>query len=118
MLQKLRNEAFWWGVAVIGLATVLTAWRVGSPAAWANQLVPAATHSSGLITHVQEGDGRATRVIVIDPQLQVMGVYDISRENGEIQLRSIRRLSADLQMLEFNSGEPSPADIQSRLEQP
>ncbi|TWU27325.1 hypothetical protein Pla144_20970 [Bythopirellula polymerisocia] len=81
----------------------------------AASLQPTGLAGAGLITHVQDVDGRPLRVIVIDPAARVMGVYDISRDTGEIQLKSIRDLSADLQMLEFNSGAPSPADIKNSI---
>ena len=83
--------------------------------ATAAPLIPTGMPGAGLITHVQDVDGRPLRVIVIDPAARVMGVYDISRDTGEIQLKSIRDLSADLQMLEFNSGAPSPADIKNSI---
>jgi hypothetical protein len=101
-------------VVALGLGLVASGWQMSSGAALAAQFSPSAT--TGLITHVQDVDGKALRVIVIDPTLRVMSVYDISRETGEIQPKSIRNLNADMQMLEFNSGAPSPADIQKTLE--
>ncbi len=100
-------------VVALGLGLVASGWQTNSDAALAAQFSPTAT--TGLITHVQDVD-KALRVIVIDPTLRVMGVYDVSRETGEIQPKSIRNLNADLQMLEFNSGAPSPAEIQKTLE--
>lgn len=117
-----RKMAFWYVAAFVGLATGLLAWRADPQAAMAGQvsaslLSRGGSTSGGLITHVLDLEGRKTRVIVIDPQTQVIGVYDLGQENGEIQLKSIRRVRADLQMIEFNSGEPSPEDIQNRLDQ-
>lgn len=85
-------------------------------AAWAAPIPPGAISSTGLITHVQELDSKLLRVVVIDPAQRVMGVYDIARDTGEIQPKSIRNINADLRMLEFNSGAPSPADIKNSLE--
>ena len=118
MCQEKRKKAFWYVVALAGMAIGLVAWRADSQVVLANQVSgtpPSATGS--LITHVQDIDGRKSRVVGIDSQTRTLGVYDISHENGEIQLKSVRRISADLQMLEFNSGEPSPSEIQSRLDQ-
>lgn len=115
-LLKLRKETFWYAAAAVGLITGVLIWRVDSQPAWANQFGSTGLASTGLVSHVVTIEGRGTRVVVIDPQLRAMGVYDLG-QNGEINLRSIRRLSADLQMLEFNTGEPSPEDIQQRLEQ-
>ncbi len=104
------------GVSTLGLGWLVLAmlwnWQLASAA----PVMPAGMTGNGLITHVQDIDGRPLRVIVIDPATRVMGVYDISRDTGEIQLKSIRDMSADLQMLEFNSGAPSPADIKNSIQ--
>jgi len=99
---------------LVGLATIFVAWQ----ATRASQASDTALSAHGaMITHVHDLEGGKLRVVVIDPQTRTMGVYDIGQGNGKIQLQSVRRISADLQMLEFNSGEPSPAEIQSRLDQ-
>lgn len=108
------RQKFGWLVVALGLALLTSAWQSERETALAAQFSP--TASTGLITHVQDVDGKVMRVIVIDPGMRVMGVYDVKRDTGEIQPRSIRNLNADLQMLEFNSGAPSPADIQKTLE--
>jgi hypothetical protein len=108
-----------WMLGLLGLAAVallLMEGRVEPHQAWAGQVVPPSISGAGLVTHVQVSDGQPTRVIVIDPQQKVMGVYDVSRDKGEIQLKSVRSLGPDMQMLEFNSGSPSPADIQKLLQ--
>jgi hypothetical protein len=97
-------------------AFVVGSWLFSRDAAFAAPIVPAANAATGLITHVQELDGKLLRLIVIDPAQRVMGVYEITRDTGEIQPKSIRNFHADLQMLEFNGGLPSPADIQKTLE--
>lgn len=108
----------WICLAVVALAIGLLAngWQVRRDTAFAAPIMPSGLASMGLITHVQELEGKLLRVVVIDPSQRVMGVYDISRETGEIQPKSIRNFNADLQMLEFNSGGPSPAEIQSSLQ--
>lgn len=103
-------------VAALGIGLWASGWQVNRDAAFAAPIMRGDIGSTGLITHVQELDGKLLRVVVIDPAQRVMGVYDISRETGEIQPKSVRNFSADLQMLEFNSGGPSPAEIQSTLE--
>ena len=118
MIQVKREKAFWCVAALAVLAIVLGVWRVDSQAAQAGQNTNVRHPAyGGLITHVLDQAGRDSRVICIDPQTRTMGVYDVGQENGEIQLKSVRRISADLQLLEFNSGEPSPSEIQSRLDQ-
>ena len=103
-------------VAALGVAFLAGSWLSTRERALAAPLLPSGGVGAGLITHAQELDGKLVRVIVIDPAQRVMGVYEITRETGEIQPKSIRNFHADLQMLEFNSGAPSPADIQKTLE--
>lgn len=108
------------GIGVVVAAGVLAAavWmgQAASQPAEAAPLVPGNLAAGGLIAHVLDAEGRPQRVIVIDPVSRVMAVYDVVRESGEIQLKSVRNITADLQMLEFNSGAPSPADIQETLQ--
>ena len=101
-------------VAVVVMA--LFNWYADAEAAWANQSISPGLGATGFVTHVQEGEGRPTRVIVIDPQQRVMAVYEIGREKAEIRFLSSRNLSYDLQMLSFNSLDPSPEDIKKTLE--
>jgi hypothetical protein len=71
--------------------------------------------SRELVTHFQPSDGKPTTLTIIDPQTRAIGVYHISRDTGEIQLKSIRNFSSDLQVEEFNSGSPLPKDIREGL---
>jgi len=79
-----------------------------------NHPIPAG--AAGLITYVQENEGRPTRVIVIDQRLQTMCVYDVPQDSGEIQPKSFRRLSWDFQMENFNTGEPLPESIRKGIQ--
>jgi hypothetical protein len=65
---------------------------------------------------VTAADGQPITVTVIDPRQRVLGIYHVDRATGEIALRSIRNLTWDLQMIEFNSGTPLPQDIRSGLQ--
>jgi hypothetical protein len=69
--------------------------------------------TSNLITHVLPSEGGAHAVVVVDPGQRVMAVYQVDKSTGEITLRSVRNLTWDLQMMEFNSGEPLPQDIRN-----
>ncbi|MEM8947605.1 MAG: hypothetical protein AAGD11_20715 [Planctomycetota bacterium] len=70
-----------------------------------------------LITHFHEdAAGGPTRVIVVDPNLKRMAVYHVPTDSGAIQLKSVRNLTLDLQVQEFNSGDPSPIDMQKTLQ--
>jgi len=43
----------------------------------------------------------------------VLAVYHVDKATGEIALRSVRNITWDLQMVEFNSGKPLPQDIRN-----
>jgi hypothetical protein len=79
------------------------------------EVVASAPQSGQLITHVTAVAGQPQTVIVIDPNSRVMGVYHVDSVSGEIALKSVRNFTWDLQMIEFNSGVPSPQDIRSGL---
>jgi hypothetical protein len=60
---------------------------------------------------------RGQLTIVIDPKLRSMAVYSIDQADGEIALRSVRRMDWDLQMTYFNCKDPLPQDIRALLDQ-
>jgi hypothetical protein len=66
---------------------------------------------AALIAHVTATDGGPQAVTVIDPGQRVMAVYHVDKTTGEIALKSVRNLTWDLQLMEFNSGKPLPQDI-------
>jgi hypothetical protein len=80
------------------------------PVSVVRDFAPRATHSS-LVTHVTAAEGQPQVVTVIDSAARVMAVYHVDRASGEITLKSVRNMTWDLQMLEFNSGEPLPQEI-------
>jgi hypothetical protein len=72
---------------------------------------------AGLITStVPAGEDRQL-LTIIDPAAKVVGVYHLDLTTGEITLKSVRNITWDLQMLEFNGTIPSPREIRSQLEQ-
>ena len=74
---------------------------------------PRAASTSELITHMSGAEGQPQTLAVIDPRQRVIAVYHVDRTLGEIALRSVRNFTWDLQMIEFNSGEPLPQDIRA-----
>ena len=76
---------------------------------------PSTPQANELITHVTAVAGQPQTVIVIDPRRRVMGVYHVDNMTGEISLKSVRNLSWDLQMIEFNSGAPTPQDVRNGI---
>ncbi len=103
-------------VAATVVAAGLFCWYANAETVWANQANLPVIGSPGLVTHVLESDGRATRVIIIDPAQRVMAVYEIGREKAEIKFLSSRNFSYDMQMIGHNSVDPKPEDIKKRLE--
>ena len=76
---------------------------------------PVRSAGNELITNVTATDGGALTVTVIDPKQRVLAVYHVDRQTGEITPKSVRNLTWDLQMIEFNSGSPLPQDIRNGL---
>jgi hypothetical protein len=62
------------------------------------------------------GDGRQ-QITIVDPRQRVMAVYTIERGSGALQLKSVRNLTWDLQIEDYNSGTPAPRDIRALKEQ-
>jgi hypothetical protein len=77
--------------------------------------LPAHASSNELVTHVTATDGQPLTVTVIDPRQRVMAVYHVDRNTGEITPKSVRNITWDLQMIEYNSGKPLPQDIRNGL---
>ena len=103
---------------VAGLLIAATAERGSTETAQSGAGVhgwPSSLHDTGLITQVTAENGQPLTVTVVDPRQRVMGVYQVDRATGEITLRSVRNLTWDLQMIEFNCGNPLPQDIRSGL---
>ena len=61
------------------------------------------------------GDG-LQQLTVIDPRSRVMSVYHLDTATGEISLKSVRNITWDLQMMEFNAASPLPREVRSMLE--
>ncbi len=113
--QVLDNVALGY-VAAVAVVAGIVCWFANAELALANQAVPPAIGASGMITHVLRSEVQPTRVIVIDPELRVMAVYEIGREKAEIEFLSSRNFSYDMQMLGHNSVEPTPESIKKMLE--
>jgi hypothetical protein len=79
--------------------------------------IDAQVHASGseLFTTVTATEGQPLTVTVIDSRQRVMAVYHVDRGSGEITPKSIRNITWDLQMIDFNSGKPMPQDIRNGL---
>ena len=63
-----------------------------------------------------DADDAGDHVIVVDPATKVMSTYYVSRESGKMTLRSVRNLTWDLQLEDFNPTTPSPKDIRAVIQ--
>jgi hypothetical protein len=146
MRQQFRSKSFlsigFWVVLGAG-ATMLMGWPVGSePAhsvqgqsfggASASGLLAGGPSRSGtvklgsgqqgfigqrgLISYVQTSDTKDTSVILIDSVQQVISVYHIARDDGQIQLKSVRKIAWDSSLTDFNTSKPLPDEIHEGLQ--
>lgn len=69
----------------------------------------------GMIALDLEGNEVFDLVALIDPKARVMSVYQIDRNSGEITLRSVRNVTWDLQLDEFNGTRPTPREIREQV---
>lgn len=116
MRSIIEQRSYWFLVAIATVVIGLFWGRVDSVPVHA-ELVQGSFGGAGLITHFHEdASGGPTRVVVVDPAQKRMAVYHVPVDSGEIQLKSVRNLSVDLQVQEFNSGDPSPIDMQKTLQ--
>ncbi len=75
------------------------------------------TGGASLVTVTAQAGENRQQVTLIDPATRTMAVYHIDTTNGEIVLKSVRNLTYDLQMIEFNGTSPLPNEIRAILEQ-
>ena len=116
MRVTMERSAYWMFVAIAALIFVFGWGRIDVAPAQAIT-APTVLGGNGLITHFHEdSNGQPTRVIVIDPQQKRMAVYHVAVGNGAIQLKSVRNLTVDLQIQDYNSNDPSPIDMQKMLQ--
>jgi outer membrane PBP1 activator LpoA protein len=101
---------------VAGLVVAATAGKTASQSA-PGAVVDSQSRvqSNELITHVTSAGGQQV-VTVIDSKQRVMAVYHVDGTTGQITPKSVRNISWDLQMIEYNSGNPLPQDIRSGLQ--
>lgn len=106
-------------LAVAGLVIAVMAGRSLSEPAFGGtgELAnPSPLQDTSLFTQVTSENGQPLTVTVIDPQQKALAIYHVDRATGEIVLRSVRNLTWDLQMVQYNSGNPPPQDIRNGLQ--
>jgi len=106
------------GAAIFGGVVLALFWTGSAP----NEVFgdPGSLHraskSGDLITFAAPASDGKQQLTVIDPETKVMSVYHVDSSSGEIVLKSVRTIYWDLQMVEFNTTSPTPAEIRTLLE--
>jgi hypothetical protein len=111
------SKSFWSIALAAGVAIAALGWPAD-----AQQASPGASYASSgnrtdLITYFLPGENnKPTTLTIIDPASRRVAVYQVSRESGEIQLKSVRNIAWDLGMEYFNTGGPTPEEIRAMQE--
>jgi hypothetical protein len=104
------------GVTGVVLAAVLAWTLLGRETAVFAQRASVYDPSSELIALPAQVEGGRQQVTVIDPIKRVICVYHIDTPTGAITLKSVRNISGDLQIDDFNGVNPLPRDVRAQLE--
>lgn len=121
-MRKTRNMVI--GLPLVLAAVLLVSWigndqghaRAQAPRTVPQPRPPAAVSAQDLIVVLLKGDEKSELLTVIDASKRVMSVYRIDRATGKITLCSVRGISWDLQMTEFNGESPLPREIRSLIQ--
>lgn len=102
------------GAAVTALAVAVLGL---SSEAWAQRGAPLDTGSELITVSAMVGDkAQFQQLTVIDPRSRVMSVYHVEPTSGAITLKSVRNLTWDLMLREFNGVNPLPGEIRALLD--
>ena len=86
------------------------------PASQAWDQAPAQGGQPALLAFCGEGDAEHRLLTVVEPTQRVICVYQIDVASGQIALRSVRNIEADLKLLEYNGQSPHPQEVRSMTE--
>ena len=106
-------------LAVVGTVVALLV-AIGSPGVAQFPADPTGPQPTGapsgpnLQSHLVPGELRHT-LVVVDPVTRAIAVYHVDAATGEVMFKSMRNITWDLQMKDFNTGKPLPQDIRSGL---
>ena len=79
---------------------------------------PTSTGNEAILMHSGLSSSGANQFVLVDTAKKVMAVYFVSPETGVIQLKSVRNMTADFLLEEFNGSDPSPAKVRSIMNHP
>jgi len=110
----MRTTAF--GVVIGACLTVFAIAGLGQHNAACAQRGSVAESGTELMTATAMVGDRIQQLTVIDPRSRVMSVYHVELATGTITLRSVRNITWDLQLREFNGVTPLPGEIRAMLD--
>ncbi len=88
----------------------------GAPVATPPVASPVRMAQAGeLLALAGDSNSSTQQLLLVDARSRVIGVYHVDRATGQIALKSVRNVQADLLMDDFNSGGPTPQEIRSLL---
>ena len=106
-------EAQFGGGAAAGAANQLAdGWGGPAPAAGRP-----ADRRDRLDWQILENPGGPHWVVVVDPERQVLAVYQVDQATGEIILKSVRSVSDDLRLKQHNTSKPTPREVRAMLDE-
>ncbi len=77
--------------------------------------LPVPQRAGELIGFSSNGPDGSQLITLVDASQRVMTVYHVDSQTGQITLRSVRRLTFDFAIEEYNAQPPLPADIRQML---
>jgi hypothetical protein len=116
--QGKRMKSTVYGALVGAVVSALAVAGLGIGAEARAQRGAAIDAGSELITvSAMVGDRQQfQQLTVIDPRSRVMSVYHVELASGAITLKSVRNISWDLLLREFNGVNPLPGEIRALLD--
>ena len=115
-MQHVVKKSIWCGVPVLAIVLAICLWQMEPTTARADRVASPGSSGGTIISHVVQTTENSTQVIVLDPVFKRLAVYTVNSSSGEIQLKSVRNLQADLKLQEYNSADPSPLEIHKMQE--
>lgn len=84
----------------------------------AMRVAPAARPSDAPIDwRILDNPNGPDTALFFDPVRRVFAVYHVDSASGQIMLKSVRSLAADLQLEQYDTSKPGPRDIQQMLDE-
>jgi len=106
----MRRSWFGWTAMALGMLALAAARGSSEPVA--TTPVPyVANPSAALVTYINTAAGDTQVITVIDPAQRSLAIYHVNGTTGEIALKSVRNMTWDLQMVQYNSGKPLPQEV-------